>query len=373
MERDMNPHTILVAGIDGVMDKVCYQAAALRHKGIETVFYSDDRIGFSQSISTKWGFRFVGAPKNPARDVATFISLLRALKPAHVELYLGAKPWSVASYVFFSQVMGFPLLTWCRGELYDWDSYNSLRKQVNRQALKRSSAVILKELYMERVIRDRNIISGGNLFFLHNRVPVYPELSQRKEKQNILFLNSFKPWRRVELVLEAAAIVRRTYPDVKFKLVGATKPFKTYSPTPASYEDRLIELAHELDLAGVVDIEPFTEDGLSYYERAAIFVLPADVVFCNFSLLEAMERGAVPIVADVEGARRIIDDGIDGFAVAQNAEEIASRIIHLLENPAEQLRMGQAARLKILEEFDIRLSAEYLISSVYPQLWGNAR
>ena len=114
------------------------------------------------------------------------------------------------------------------------------------------------------------------------------------------------------------------------------------------------------DVLGFVDPAPF-------YRRSRFFVLPADVVFCNFALLEAMSHGVVPIVSDTPGARLVVSDGVSGIIADHSAEGLRRGLERALSLDQDDWRAGSAgARRAVQEEYSIerwgaRLLDEYRI------------
>jgi glycosyltransferase involved in cell wall biosynthesis len=70
----------------------------------------------------------------------------------------------------------------------------------------------------------------------------------------------------------------------------------------------------------------------------------------NLALLEAMATG-MPI-ATLKSATSPVHDGSEGV-VASTAEELRGRVIALLDDPAEALRLGNGARKRVEHEFPI--------------------
>jgi len=70
----------------------------------------------------------------------------------------------------------------------------------------------------------------------------------------------------------------------------------------------------------------------------------------NLALLEAMATG-MPI-ATLKNATSPVRDGSEGM-VASTAEELREKVIALLNDPAEALRLGSGARIKVELEFPI--------------------
>ena len=63
----------------------------------------------------------------------------------------------------------------------------------------------------------------------------------------------------------------------------------------------------------------------------------------------------LPVVAtDVGGNREIVIDGETGFLVpVSDAKALATKLIYLLQNPDDAIRMGHRARERISREFSI--------------------
>lgn len=74
---------------------------------------------------------------------------------------------------------------------------------------------------------------------------------------------------------------------------------------------------------------------------------------CSMKLLQYMAIG-LPTVSSRAGMNReVVDDGVDGF-LADSQEEWIDKLSRLIENPGLRLKMGEAARVKILEKYALR-------------------
>jgi glycosyltransferase involved in cell wall biosynthesis len=134
-------------------------------------------------------------------------------------------------------------------------------------------------------------------------------------------------------------------------------------------EKELRARTRDLGLEQQVRILPFTDQPDQYFKRAAIFVLPADIVFCNNSLLEAMAMGVVPIVANVEGADLIVENDVSGYVVERDSVQIAEKIIALLRNDELRRKMAQAAREVIKTRFNSEHTAQALLQFYRNEVW----
>jgi glycosyltransferase involved in cell wall biosynthesis len=98
------------------------------------------------------------------------------------------------------------------------------------------------------------------------------------------------------------------------------------------------------------------------FRRADIFALASELagrsgrrdVIANV-IVEAM-AAALPVVAShIPGVEELVDDQETGYLVRPNdVDHLVEAIVRLAESPQERLRMGQAARRRVLRDFDNR-------------------
>lgn len=80
------------------------------------------------------------------------------------------------------------------------------------------------------------------------------------------------------------------------------------------------------------------------------------------AVMEAMSCGLSVVSSVIGGVRDMIDHGVDGLLVEQeDVEGIARSLRSLSEDPAEAIRMGQAARDRAVRDFDSRSLAGEMI------------
>ena len=74
---------------------------------------------------------------------------------------------------------------------------------------------------------------------------------------------------------------------------------------------------------------------------------------------------ARPLVATrVGGIPELVADGVNGFLVPVRApDQIAQRVIQLLEDPALRARMGAAGRLAAEQKFDLSRNLDTLMQA----------
>ena len=352
---------ILIVGMDKITDKSCYLYDAFTSRGIRCVLYSRDKTNLFPDVKDRLRTTIRLVPKNLFIEILYFLYLLISCKPRHVEMY-STHIVSQFCYALICWICRVPLVIVCIGELYDWEDHRVARKIVDRFSYRIATLLVLTELYMPETVRKYRLATSNKTVFCHNRIPVTANCTPDRKEKIILFLNSFKPWRRIELILDAVPHIIQKIPEAKVLLVGATRNLNYLKSTHA-YEEMLLKKIDTMNLGSHVETLPFTAHPREYYERASVFMLPADLVFCNFSVLEAMERCVPCVIADAEGASMIVENGVSGFIAKQDPSSFAQAVITLLSDESLRKQMGLKARERIIQEFNIEESINYLLDS----------
>ncbi len=171
---------------------------------------------------------------------------------------------------------------------------------------KYSNLIWYKEPYMKPLLLN---ITSKPLFFLPNAVEIVSSESIRFLDRSITFL-----W--------ANRLVQGRYPD--WYVNAANKIYKNSGHRAVlmgfldgMVDDKMQERCRNLASDGIELIN--FGNSYSLFPQARFFVLAAEQVFGNNSLLEAMSHGSVPIVTQSIGVDEIIEDGVNGI-IAENTE-----------------------------------------------------
>lgn len=145
--------------------------------------------------------------------------------------------------------------------------------------------------------------------------------------------------------IEAAAIVRERYPNVRFLLVG------DYDENPESMTKEEIEGAVA---AGKIIYCGFAKDVRPYLEECSIYVLPSYHEGNGKSIVEAEAVGRAIITTQAPGCSETVIGGFNGFLVPiKDPITLADRIMSLLENDEIIERMGEYSYQLCQEKFDV--------------------
>jgi glycosyltransferase involved in cell wall biosynthesis len=377
----MRPVRILLIGEEHARGKVARHYALLEElHGIETHYFLDDRSGITRLLAQSMPLRVTYGPDpsagygNVLRYWAAFRRCLDEVRPDVLEVYTSINPKVLLPMLMYAAARGVPRVVVCRGELWPpvFAIYSPLQRWLFARMLRMSQLVVPKELYMGEQL-DRLAPNVPRLFW-GNAIPVKAEPGYDRQGNEVLFLNFFKPWRNLDVVVRAARLVAERVPGVRFRLVGGTDRLAetgTFYADLNEYERGIVELIEALGLTGTVEVLPFTHEVDGYFAAAKAYVLPADLVFCNYALLEAMERGVPPIVSadrDPE-ARRIVEDGVSGLVVALDAQAFADAIVALLQDEPRRQALARGARATVVERFNLQRSLQTL-ADAYTALAG---
>ena len=91
-------------------------------------------------------------------------------------------------------------------------------------------------------------------------------------------------------------------------------------------------------------------------------------------IVEAM-AASLPVVASrVPGVEELVDDGVSGYLVSPNrSDELADAIARLAQHPADRQRFGEAARRRVVRDFDSAKNVQRLARLFREPMTATAR
>jgi glycosyltransferase involved in cell wall biosynthesis len=173
-------------------------------------------------------------------------------------------------------------------------------------------------------------------------------------------------WKGQHIFLEAASIVRRQFPHVRFQIIGAPLFDET------DYEDELRQLAalHKLD--DVVEFTGHRDDVPSLIAQMDLLV-HASTTGEPFGqvIIEGMAAGKPVVATNGGGVPEIVIHGVTGLLVPMgDAAAMAQAIIRFLGNPAFRASAGRLGRQRVHDYFTIDRTADK-VQSVYDGLFAS--
>lgn len=224
-------------------------------------------------------------------------------------------------------------------------------------ALPRTAATIFQNkddraLFLERgwVLNERAklIVSSGidtNFFSMVNRQGL------DSHAPVIVMLGRLLRQKGIEEFVAVAQKIRQRWPDARFQIAGEEDPVHPDSVSA--------------DWVG-------SQEGVEYLGRlsnvkellaeADLFLFPSYREGVPRCVLEAAAMGLPTVAFDVPGVSESVRDGETGYLVPfQDVDALTNRVSELLENEELRMRMGQAARGFMEQNFDRHIIEEQYI------------
>jgi glycosyltransferase involved in cell wall biosynthesis len=183
-------------------------------------------------------------------------------------------------------------------------------------------------------------LRGDDIVVIPNGVDVQALTPRPGEERfpdpTLLYLGRLQRYKRVDLVVRAAARLRERGVPVHLRVAGR-----------GAAEDELRELAARLGLGGSVSFEGFVseERKLELMRRSWVHVLTSPKEGWGITNLEAAACGTPTVASDAPGLRDSVRHGETGYLVPHDdVDALTERLAELLTMPELRARMGASAR-----------------------------
>jgi glycosyltransferase involved in cell wall biosynthesis len=181
---------------------------------------------------------------------------------------------------------------------------------------------------------------------------IYKPVAQSKtdSEHPIVLLASRTIWDKgIAEYTEAARIVKRKFPDVRFLLAGLVD-----EGNPNVVPESLLTDWHN---EGIIEWLGHIDDMAELISKASIVALPTFYPEgVPKILIEAAASGKAIVTTNRPGCNDIVKHGVNGLLVSErDSIELASAIMKLLNAPELMENMGKAGREMVLNEFDVKI------------------
>ncbi len=175
------------------------------------------------------------------------------------------------------------------------------------------------------------------------------ELGLAPEARLIAVCARLTPMKGIEHFLDAASVVGRSRPDLRFLIIGGPSHIGD-----GSYKLELERYAASLGLEKRAIFTGFRTDIARILPEIDISVLPSLSEGLSNSLLEAMAAGVPVIATRVGGTAEAVEDGHTGVLVPPaNLDALIRAMTFLLDNPQSARRLGEEGRRSVLSRFSV--------------------
>lgn len=196
-----------------------------------------------------------------------------------------------------------------------------------------------------------SIVSGSGVNTKHFQPEELPD------EVSFFMLSRLLKSKGVEEYLQAADIVKASYPNTRFYILGKYETEMQDAVAKEYVEDFIGR--------GVVERFDETSDVRPYYAKSSVYVLPSYREGTPRTVLEAMAMGRPIITTDTQGCRETVKDGVNGYLVpVKDVKALADRMITFIEEPEKVKSMGAKSRAYAMKRFDVDIVNEDMIRNM---------
>jgi glycosyltransferase involved in cell wall biosynthesis len=215
----------------------------------------------------------------------------------------------------------------------------------------------MKEMVGERTSSKIYVIPNGVDFDYIQNIQSQNQLKH----PSILFVGGLRKVKGIDLLLRAVPIIGEKTPNLHLYVAGSGRE-----------EKKLKRLVKELKIEKKVKFLGFVSgnEKYVYYKSVDICVFPSLYEPFGVVIVEAMACGKPVVASRVGGIPFVVEDGKSGLLFeSENVEELAEKVILLLEDKELRAKMGEAGRERA-RGFTWERSAEMTVD-VYKEVIEN--
>jgi glycosyltransferase involved in cell wall biosynthesis len=199
-------------------------------------------------------------------------------------------------------------------------------------------------------------LNKSHIVMIHNAIPVehFYAPDQRDSFRSELGLSTdllligysgrIEKVKRIDLLLLAFSDVLTHFPQARLILAGE-----------GDLKPQLQDYAAKLGIDNAVFWLGFCREIPRFLAAIDVYVQSSSSEGLSLSTLEAMAAGKPIIATNVGGTNEILTEMETGLLIpSKSSSAISGAIVDLLEHPEKRLRLGEAARRRVLKEFNIQ-------------------
>ena len=198
----------------------------------------------------------------------------------------------------------------------------------------------------KELLVNRDRIPAEKILVVHNGIDLNwanPVKSSEKHFSLIGMVAAYNQFKTQEVLIRAAPMILKKFPQAKFILVGC-----------GNTEKKMSEMISNLGLNFHFSTWGFVKDIRQILSQLDIFLLATHSEGFPVSILEAMSMGIPVVASNVGGIPELVEDRVTGILVEPNcSEKLADAIIEILESPEKAKWMSEAAKERVKKHFTI--------------------
>ncbi|HBG60266.1 MAG TPA: hypothetical protein DDX37_00260 [Candidatus Omnitrophica bacterium] len=230
-----------------------------------------------------------------------------------------------------------------------------------------NSGAVAKRFEIKDKVPDKvkTILNGVNVkrFSANSDTMTFRHKFNLDKRKVVGIISNLNKRKNVEYFIDIAAKLAQKRKDVQFVIVGDT--FEEQN-------NRFEELNKLISNFGLEDQFTLTKFVDNTYEILSCFNIAAHVTereACSRAILESMACGKAVVALNEGGNPELIENNISGILVEpRNLDKFTDTLNKLLDNDVLCSQLGEMARKRITELFDININTK-LTEDLYKQLY----
>lgn len=292
---------------------------------------------------------------NPIDDLQTFFQLRKIIKHNSMDVVLAytIKPviWgglatrTLGLSNFYALITGLGYGFQRGGVVKNFLSY--LVKNLYTFALKNANGVIFQNLDNQLTFIEQKIVHKSQIFLVNGSGVDLAHFSKSPipNTAKFLLIARLLKDKGIREYCEAAKIVKYSYPQAEFHLVGPEDP----SPNGIKVSE-LVPYTEQ----SIIEYHGPSSDVRSHITNCSVFVLPSYHEGMPRTVLEAMAMGRPILTTNVPGCKETVLNGRNGWLVDKaDVCQLSEKMMWFISNKDQWQSMGDESHYLAVEKFDV--------------------
>lgn len=218
-------------------------------------------------------------------------------------------------------------------EHFNYNSATFLGKVVRRLFYNNLSAIVL---LTKSDARNYSFLDAKKIYIIPNSLSFKCNGKYNCDSKQIIAVGRLEMQKGFDILIEIAKKTQKLIPDWKFVIYGE-----------GSEKDNLLRKIKNNELGGYVEIKPSVIDVEKILLNSSIYVMTSRFEGLPMVLIEAKECGLPEISFDCkEGPSEIIEDGVDGYIIPVNDNEMfIEKLVMLAKDKEKRVNFSEHSKI----------------------------
>ena len=340
MKNSFDFNSLFVVGWSAIQEKNSYQINHFRSACVDFKVFVTTQTDYFQSQKNSFPNEFLLLHKNFISRLLQVCSLFSKSKMPTAIFVAPAVRFAIV-YVLLAKLYRMKIVAIEWGDLYEIHERDFITRFFYLRIMRCADVVWYKEPYMKELLLENNC---SKVFYLPNSVPLNSNRQSGNETKEFDFI-----WANRNITTRYPELLLKSLIDLSLDR-RITCLFIGLFNSEKEIDDWLFDIGYvrlDLEIIGIT-FKPFGETK-DWILKSRFFVLLADHVFGNNSLLESMSAGLVPLVNRVDGIQRTVIPHASGFLTELNSEDLKANILQMLNLRDEEYQTLSLRARTIIE------------------------